>query len=86
MRLAHRREYFQTMDKDGNGLISFNEWLDFAYKHIMEKVKNGSSVVTTAQLALGFESGRHSRKIEERKSAIMLGVAFQLVLCWMSFC
>ncbi len=39
MRLAHRREYFQTMDKDGNGLISFNEWLDFAYKHIMEKVK-----------------------------------------------
>jgi Ca2+-binding EF-hand superfamily protein len=38
MRLAKRREYFKTMDKDGNGLISFNEWLDYAYKHIMQKV------------------------------------------------
>jgi hypothetical protein len=26
------------MDKDGNGLISFNEWLDYAHQHIIRKV------------------------------------------------
>jgi Ca2+-binding EF-hand superfamily protein len=37
-RLAKRKEYFTTMDTDRNGLISFNEWLDYAHKHIMGKV------------------------------------------------
>jgi len=37
-RLAKRKEYFATMDTDKNGLISFNEWLDYAHKHIMGKV------------------------------------------------
>jgi hypothetical protein len=26
------------MDKDNNGLISFDEWLDYAHKHIIQKV------------------------------------------------
>ena len=26
------------MDTDGNGTISFDEWLDYAYKHIVGKV------------------------------------------------
>ena len=38
LRLAKRREYFKTMDKDNNGLISFSEWLNYAHKHILEKV------------------------------------------------
>jgi Ca2+-binding EF-hand superfamily protein len=37
-RIAKRREYFTVMDKDKNGQISFNEWLDYAYKHILGKV------------------------------------------------
>jgi hypothetical protein len=37
-RLAKRWEYFNTMDVDHNGLISFNEWLDYAHHHIIGKV------------------------------------------------
>jgi Ca2+-binding EF-hand superfamily protein len=36
--VAKRRDYFKTMDTDNNGLISFNEWLTYAMKHIMQKV------------------------------------------------
>jgi uncharacterized protein YqcC (DUF446 family) len=37
-RLAKRKEYFANMDTDGNGSISFDEWLDYAHKHIVGKV------------------------------------------------
>jgi len=37
-RLAKRKEYFGTMDLDNNGTISFDEWLRYAYKHIVAKV------------------------------------------------
>jgi Ca2+-binding EF-hand superfamily protein len=37
-RLNKRKEYFASMDTDRNGLISFNEWLDYATKHIIGKV------------------------------------------------
>lgn len=37
-RLAKRKEYFATMDVDGSQYISFDEWLDYAYKHIVSKV------------------------------------------------
>jgi Ca2+-binding EF-hand superfamily protein len=37
-RIAKRKEYFAIMDKDHNGHISFNEWLEYAYKHIVGKV------------------------------------------------
>jgi hypothetical protein len=39
-RLAKRWEYFKTMDTDGNGLISFHEWLVYAHKHIIAKVSS----------------------------------------------
>ena len=37
-RLAKRKEYFATMDTNANGTISFDEWLNYAYKHIVSKV------------------------------------------------
>ena len=37
-RLAKRKEYFAAMDVDGNGTISFDEWLNYAYSHIVLKV------------------------------------------------
>jgi len=37
-RLAKRKEYFATMDNDKSGTISFDEWLNYAYKHIVGKV------------------------------------------------
>ena len=37
-RIAKRKEYFDAMDKDKNGTISFNEWLDYAMEHITKKV------------------------------------------------
>jgi hypothetical protein len=39
-RLAKRKEYFKTMDKEGKGLITFNDWLDYALAHIVQKVKD----------------------------------------------
>jgi hypothetical protein len=27
------------MDKEGKGVITFNDWLDYAFVHIVEKVK-----------------------------------------------
>ena len=37
-RLKKRKEYFQTMDLDHNNMISFDEWLRYAYDHIVKKV------------------------------------------------
>lgn len=37
-RLAKRKEYFAKMDKDNNGLISFDEWLAYALEHIQGKI------------------------------------------------
>ena len=37
-RISQRKEYFKTMDKSGKGLITLNDWLDYANKHIIEKV------------------------------------------------
>jgi len=36
-RVAKRKEYFQAIDKDGKGHITFNDWLDYAFQHIAEK-------------------------------------------------
>ena len=33
-----RRAEFKKIDTDGNGAISFDEWLMWANKHIMKKV------------------------------------------------
>ena len=38
-RIAARRKHFEAMDDDGNGTISFNEWLNFTVDHIAAKVK-----------------------------------------------
>jgi Ca2+-binding EF-hand superfamily protein len=37
-RIAKRKEYFKAMDKEGKGVITFNDWLDYAFVHIVEKV------------------------------------------------
>ena len=37
-RLAKRREHFAKMDVNGNGTISFDEWLEYAFRHIVCKV------------------------------------------------
>ena len=37
-RLAKRKEYFATMDVNNDGTISFDEWLDYAFNHIVGKV------------------------------------------------
>jgi len=37
-RLAKRKEYFKTMDTNQGGTISFDEWLKYAYDHIVQKV------------------------------------------------
>ena len=39
-RLAKRQEYFRTMDLNKDGTISFDEWLKYAYEHIVTKVAN----------------------------------------------
>ena len=36
--MVKRKQYFAAMDKGKKGSVSFNEWLDFAYKHIVAKV------------------------------------------------
>ena len=36
-RLRRRKADFDKMDTNGNGTISFDEWLDYAYKHIVHK-------------------------------------------------
>lgn len=38
-RLEARQKMFTAMDTDGNGTISFEEWLTFTYNHICEKAK-----------------------------------------------
>jgi len=38
-RMEVRGKMFQVMDKDGDGNISFEEWLNFSYSHICEKAK-----------------------------------------------
>ena len=37
-RLQKRKEYFKTMDTNKGGTISFDEWLTYAYDHIVGKV------------------------------------------------
>lgn len=37
-RLTKRKEYFSKMDTDNNGVISFDEWLNYAFTHIVGKV------------------------------------------------
>merc|ERR1712117_167585 len=37
-RLQKRKEYFKTMDTNNSGTISFDEWLQYAYEHIVQKV------------------------------------------------
>lgn len=37
-RLQKRKEYFKTMDTNNSGTISFDEWLKYAYEHIVQKV------------------------------------------------
>ena len=37
-RLQKRKEYFKQMDTNQGGTISFDEWLQYAYEHIVEKV------------------------------------------------
>jgi hypothetical protein len=37
-RIGKRKEYFQAIDKDGKGHITFNDWLEYAFHHIIEKV------------------------------------------------
>merc|ERR1719237_962197 len=41
-RLASRRELFASMDKDGGGTITFDEYLSYTMAHIAGKVKNGA--------------------------------------------
>ena len=36
-RLAKRKEYFATMDTNNDGTISFDEWLEYAFNHIVGK-------------------------------------------------
>jgi Ca2+-binding EF-hand superfamily protein len=37
-RIAKRKEYFAAIDKDGKGHITFNDWLEYVFQHIVEKV------------------------------------------------
>ena len=37
-RLQKRKEYFKQMDTNQGGTISFDEWLTYAYDHIVGKV------------------------------------------------
>jgi hypothetical protein len=38
VRLSKRAELFKTIDTDHSGLITFNQWLEFAVKHIIQKI------------------------------------------------
>ena len=38
-RMTARKAHFDAMDDDGNGTISFNEWLSFTVEHIGAKVR-----------------------------------------------
>ena len=40
VRLAKRKEYFDSIDVNGDGVISFHEWLDYAFDHIVGKVNS----------------------------------------------
>ncbi len=37
-RVTKRREIFQKMNVTNTGSITFDEWLDYSYKHIVGKV------------------------------------------------
>ena len=37
-RIAFRRDLFVSIDKTHTGQITFNEWLEYAYPHIVAKV------------------------------------------------
>jgi len=45
-RIAARKVMFEQMDTDGNGTITFDECLDFIYKHICEKTQQFDSSLT----------------------------------------
>eukprot|EP00494_Astrolonche_serrata_P030497 UN30765 len=48
-RIAKRKKMFATMDTDGNGTITFNEYLNFTLEHIKGKIKfvKGEKVEST---------------------------------------
>jgi Ca2+-binding EF-hand superfamily protein len=50
-RLEARTKMFKEMDTDGNGTISFEEWLTFTYKHICEKAQTLDGSLTGAPVA-----------------------------------
>mmetsp|Transcript_73140 Transcript_73140/g.202847 ORF Transcript_73140/g.202847 Transcript_73140/m.202847 type:complete len:283 (+) Transcript_73140:106-954(+) len=45
-RVAARTKMFKSMDEDNSGTISFEEWLNFTYKHICEKAKMLDNTLT----------------------------------------
>merc|ERR1719440_1163994 len=49
-RLQGRRKHFEAMDADKSGYISFEEWLEFTYLHVCEKVRGVAA-------SAGFEQG-----------------------------
>merc|ERR1719277_375134 len=49
-RIAARKKHFEAMDADKSGYISFEEWLEFTYAHVCEKVRQVKSTK-------GFEQG-----------------------------
>merc|ERR1719410_2971789 len=51
-RIAGRKKHFDAMDASKTGKISFNEWLEFTYVHVCDKVK---SVAPSKEVAHGFD-------------------------------
>jgi hypothetical protein len=37
-RIAARKNHFKAMDKEGKGVVTFNDWLEYSFVHIVEKV------------------------------------------------
>jgi len=42
-RIAARKKHFEAMDTVGQGYISFEQWLEFTYDHVSQKVRDMSS-------------------------------------------
>lgn len=42
-RIAARKKHFEAMDTVGQGYISFEQWLEFTYDHVCQKVRDMSS-------------------------------------------